>query len=135
MQNSAEYHPIESVQSSPGTRNQELPAAMTSLSIVIPAYNEEKRLPPTLKTIAAFLSSAQLTFVEIIVVDDGSTDGTADMVRSFPGVTLLSNPGNRGKGYSVRHGALKARGEWVLITDADLSSPIEELTKLAHAAM
>jgi dolichyl-phosphate beta-glucosyltransferase len=111
---------------------------LTSLSIVIPAFNEEKRLPPTLKAIADFLKECRPLFSEIIVVDDGSSDGTVAAVRSFArghGTTrLLSNPGNRGKGYSVRHGAMQARGDWVLITDADLSSPIDEVQKLASAA-
>lgn len=76
--------------------------------------------------------------VEVIVVDDGSRDGTAALVESAanhdPRVRLLRNPGNRGKGYAVRHGMLEARNEWVLFSDADLSAPIEELDKLVDAA-
>ncbi len=76
---------------------------------------------------------------EIIVVDDGSRDGTAALVeavaRQDSRVRLLRNPGNRGKGYSVRHGMLEARYEWVLFSDADLSAPIEELDKLLQAAL
>ncbi len=110
---------------------------LRSLSIVIPAYNEERRLPATLEAIRSFLQTKQLDFVEILVVDDGSTDGTAAVARAAaaadPRIRLLQNPGNRGKGYSVRHGMREARGEWVLFTDADLSAPIEDLDRLAEA--
>ena len=81
--------------------------------------------------------SAQGWNAEVIVVNDGSRDNTADIVRSFAAknaaLRLLENPGNRGKGYSVRNGMLSARGEIVLFSDADLSSPIEEAPKLFHA--
>jgi len=70
----------------------------------------------------------------VLVVDDGSRDATAQAAERFgPPVRLLRNPGNRGKGYSVRHGMLEARGDWVLFTDADLSAPIEDLAKLSDA--
>jgi glycosyltransferase involved in cell wall biosynthesis len=98
-------------------------------TIIVPAYNEEERLGPTLRTIQSYLRERASRF-ESIVVDDGSTDGTADLVRrEFPDARLLSNPGNRGKGYSVRAGLLAARGRWVLFSDADLSTPIEELAR------
>lgn len=75
---------------------------------------------------------------EIVVVNDGSRDGTAAVAREFarsqPCVRLVENPGNRGKGYSVRHGMMQAEGEWILFTDSDLSAPIEELDKLMEAA-
>ncbi|MBZ5626018.1 MAG: glycosyltransferase family 2 protein [Acidobacteriia bacterium] len=103
-----------------------------SVSIVIPAYNEEKRLPVTLKTVLAYLDTTPWDFAEVVVVDDGSRDGTAKVARGA-GVRVVGNPGYRGKGYSVRHGMLEARGEWVLFTDADLSAPIEELEKLWSA--
>jgi glycosyltransferase involved in cell wall biosynthesis len=103
-----------------------------SISIIIPAYNEEKRLPATLRTVRAWLDAGSWEFAEIVVVDDGSSDSTAELARSM-GARVLLNPGNRGKGYTVRHGMLEARGEWALFTDADLSSPIEELEKLAAA--
>jgi dolichyl-phosphate beta-glucosyltransferase len=110
---------------------------LNSISIVIPAYNEEARLPATLETVAAFLKSGSSAFGEILVVDDGSSDGTIRVVERFavthPEVRLLRNPGNRGKGYSVRHGMLAAQGDWILFTDADLSAPIQELDKLAAA--
>jgi glycosyltransferase involved in cell wall biosynthesis len=101
-----------------------------SISIVIPAYNEEQRLPATLERVIGYLKSTAWEFTEILVVNDGSTDGTAAAASRFTEVRVLNNPGNRGKGYAVRHGMLEARGEWVLFTDADLSAPIEELEKL-----
>lgn len=110
---------------------------MRSLSVVVPAWNEERRLPSSLDAILAYLHLKQLDFLEVLVVDDGSTDGTAGFVRAYatqhPEVRLLQNPGNQGKGYSVRHGMLAARGEWSLLTDADLSAPVEELDRLTSA--
>jgi glycosyltransferase involved in cell wall biosynthesis len=103
------------------------------LSIIIPAFNEERRLPQSLERVRSFLNSRPGSN-EVIVVDDGSTDGTAQLVEKmsadWPELRLLKNPGNRGKGYSVRHGMLEAVGEVVLFTDADLSAPIEEADKL-----
>jgi glycosyltransferase involved in cell wall biosynthesis len=111
---------------------------LTSISIVIPAYNEEARLPSTLSAILAFAAARNFASCEVLVVNDGSTDGTAAAATQFqtahPELRLLENPGNRGKGYSVRHGMLEARGEWILFTDSDLSAPIEELDKLIEAA-
>lgn len=110
---------------------------LRSLSIIIPAYNEQQRLPATLARIAAWLETKPLDFVEIIVVNDGSSDRTAEVVREAAArdlrIRLLENPGNRGKGYAVRHGMQKAQGEWVLFTDADLSAPIEDLDRLEAA--
>jgi glycosyltransferase involved in cell wall biosynthesis len=110
---------------------------LDSLSIVIPAYNEAARLPPTLDAVCRYLAARPWRFAEILVVDDGSTDGTgalvAEAAKQDPLFRLLRNPGNRGKGYSVRHGVLEARGDWVLFTDADLSTPIEEMEKLRQA--
>jgi dolichyl-phosphate beta-glucosyltransferase len=106
-----------------------------SLSIVIPAFNEEQRLPHTLKRITDWLSSKSWDHTEILVVDDGSRDRTAKLVKSYGrGVRLLRNPGNRGKGYAVRHGMLEAEGQWALYTDADLSAPIEDFDRLCVAA-
>ena len=108
-----------------------------SLSIVIPAYNEEKRLPSSLDQVLSYVLG-RYEFIEVLVVDDGSKDGTAQCVRQYakthPSVRLLQNPGNRGKGYAVRHGMLEAKGEWILSTDADLSAPISELDRLFEAA-
>lgn len=106
------------------------------LSIVIPAFNEERRLPRTLERVREYLRDAHPA-CEVIVVDDGSTDGTAGVVarlqKEMPELRLLSNGRNRGKGYSVRHGMLEARGRVALFTDADLSAPIEEAGKLLAA--
>lgn len=106
------------------------------ISVIIPAFNEEERLPQTLEHVSLYLRS--LSFAsEILVVDDGSTDHTAQVVsalaRSIPNLFLLSNGSNRGKGFSVRHGMLEAHGRIALFTDADLSAPIEESQKLFTA--
>jgi dolichyl-phosphate beta-glucosyltransferase len=108
-----------------------------SISIIIPAYNEQVRLPETLRRVSQYLQESNWSFHEILVVDDGSTDGTAEAAMSFANtnrnVRVLRNSGNRGKGFSVRHGMLEAHGEWRLFSDADLSTPIEELEKLWRA--
>jgi glycosyltransferase involved in cell wall biosynthesis len=105
-----------------------------SISIIIPAFNEQVRLPDTLRRVEQYLQETAWEFHEILVVDDGSTDGTVEAATEFananPNIRVLRNPGNRGKGYSVRHGMLDAKGEWRLFSDADLSTPIEELEKL-----
>jgi glycosyltransferase involved in cell wall biosynthesis len=106
------------------------------LSIIIPSYNEESRLPATLEHIAAYLSDCGRE-AEVLVVDDGSKDGTAAVADYFrikiPTLRVISNGVNRGKGYSVRHGMQEARGRIALFTDADLSAPIEEAGKLIDA--
>jgi dolichyl-phosphate beta-glucosyltransferase len=105
-------------------------------SIVLPAYNERERIAGTLDRILAYATERGWK-AEIIVVNDGSNDDTAEIVGGYaqkhPGLRLLENPGNRGKGYSVRHGMLQARGSILLFSDADLSSPIEEADKLFAA--
>ncbi|MFZ0803691.1 MAG: dolichyl-phosphate beta-glucosyltransferase [Terriglobales bacterium] len=105
-------------------------------SIVLPAYNESERIAATIEKISAFAKQKGWQ-TEIIVVNDGSSDDTAEIVRrcaaTHAGVRLLQNPGNRGKGYSVRHGMLEAQGETLLFSDADLSSPIAEAEKLFAA--
>ena len=102
-----------------------------ALSVVIPAYNEADRLPKTLARLREWLADSH-PLHEIVVVDDGSVDGTADAAREAGGETLvlLRHTPNRGKGYAVRRGMLAATGERRLMTDADLSTPIEDLPKL-----
>lgn len=105
-------------------------------SIVIPAYNESARLAASLEKVLAYVH-AQGWDAEVLVVNDGSRDNTAEIIREFaakdPIVKLLDNPGNRGKGYSVRSGMLHAQGQVLLFSDADLSAPIEEAPKLLQA--
>jgi dolichyl-phosphate beta-glucosyltransferase len=105
-------------------------------SIVIPAYNESSRIRPTLEKILRY-SKKQNWDMEIVVVDDGSRDDTAEIIREYgkvhPQIHLVENPGNHGKGYSVRNGMLHAQGDICLFTDADLSSPIGEAQKLFEA--
>jgi dolichyl-phosphate beta-glucosyltransferase len=112
--------------------------ALTAISIVIPAFNEAQRLPSTLASIGSYLAKKQGFQAEIVVVDDGSSDDTRRAAESYSqeglSVRVLANPGNRGKGYSVRHGMLEATGDWILFTDADLSAPIEEMDKLLWEA-
>jgi len=104
-----------------------------AISIVIPAYNEERRLPGSLERICAYLKKRGWDG-EVIVVDDGSTDQTARIVtewqKQIPTLRLVQNGQNRGKGFSVRRGILEARARIAIFTDADLSSPIEEADKL-----
>ena len=101
------------------------------LSVVIPAYNEARRLGPSLDRVAAYLGARELSH-EILVVDDGSTDATGSLVRnhSAPGLRLLEQGENRGKGAALRRGVAESRGARVLLCDADLSTPIEELPAL-----
>ena len=109
---------------------------MPKYSIIIPAYNESARLGATLDRVLDHIV-AQRWDAEVMVVNDGSRDDTAEMVlaraRTNPALRLIENPGNHGKGYSVRNGMLKAVGEIRLFTDADLSSPIEEANRLFAA--
>lgn len=105
-------------------------------SVVIPAYNEAARLGASLEKVLAYVHS-QGWNAEVVVVDDGSRDQTAEIVRDFATkdafVRLVQNPGNHGKGYSVRNGMLSAEGDILIFSDADLSSPIEESAKLLDA--
>jgi dolichyl-phosphate beta-glucosyltransferase len=103
-----------------------------AISLIIPAYNEEKRLPATLEKIMAFLQSEGAE-AEILIVDDGSIDNTAQVAREFsiryPSISLISNP-HRGKGHAVKTGMLQGSGDMLLLADADLSVPIDQVWKL-----
>jgi dolichyl-phosphate beta-glucosyltransferase len=105
------------------------------LSVVIPAYNEEKVIGDSVAKVARYLAATPEP--ELIVVDDGSRDRTREIVleqrREFPFVRLLPNDRNRGKGYSIKHGILATRGDYVLYTDADLVYPIEGVEPFVHA--
>jgi len=96
------------------------------LSLLIPAYNEEHRISESLKRVIAYLDLQTYTS-EIIVIDDGSKDQTAELVSHFPTVKLIKLSRNFGKGFAVKTGALAAKGKYVLFSDADLSTPIEEV--------
>ncbi len=111
------------------------------LSVVIPAYNEEDRLGASLEQIISYLEGREHPF-ELIVVDDGSADGTFEIGKNFSrrqqnnwSLRVVRNDTNRGKGYSVRRGMLDARGAYALFSDADLSTPIQEITKLEAAVI
>lgn len=116
--------------------NQDSPGPPPEISVVVPAFNEEWRLPPTLIDIIDFLDTRGSPY-EILVVDDGSSDATVDVVQKFvrirPQVRLIRLPRNYGKGHAVRTGVLNARGKRVLFTDADGASPIAELPRLEAA--
>ena len=113
-----------------------LDVELLTYSIVIPAYNESQRIEATLEKIVAHVANMGWT-AEIIVVNDGSRDSTPEIVREWarrnPIIRVVENPGNLGKGYSVRHGMMEAGGDVLLFTDADLSSPICEADKLIAA--
>jgi dolichyl-phosphate beta-glucosyltransferase len=110
-------------------------SAVRELAIVVPAYNEAQRIEPTLEKILAFLPG-RFESSEVLLVDDGSTDGTADLVESrFAGrVRVIRNPMRRGKGSAVRAGVLAAQKAWILFVDADLSIPIDETLVLCSRA-
>jgi dolichyl-phosphate beta-glucosyltransferase len=108
------------------------------LSLVIPAWNERDRILDTVQTVVDYLAKQEYS-AEVIVVDDGSTDGTASIVKSFiagrtdaPAVRLIEND-HRGKGYAVRTGMLAGQGKYILFTDADLATPIYEVGKMIGA--
>lgn len=109
-----------------------------SVSVVIPAFNEERRIGATLDRVVAYLEASAADF-EVVVVDDGSGDRTSAVVSEHAArdarVRLVALGANRGKGEAVKRGVLAARGEWVFFSDADLSTPIEEAEKLLAKAL
>jgi dolichyl-phosphate beta-glucosyltransferase len=111
-------------------------AAMPALSVVIPAYNEETRLPLTLSSVHGFFTAAEMD-IELIVVNDGSKDNTVQVVEDFAkhhaGVRLISYEINKGKGHAVKVGVLASHGDLVLVDDADGNAPIEEFVRLRDA--
>jgi dolichyl-phosphate beta-glucosyltransferase len=112
------------------------PARPIDLSVVVPAFNEADRLGSSVQRVRDYLTGRDVRF-EIVLVNDGSTDGTgalmAELAKLMPEVRVIDLERNRGKGRAVREGVLASRGDRVLITDADLSTPIEELPKLERA--
>jgi dolichyl-phosphate beta-glucosyltransferase len=131
----------ELTSSDPASRSATDPARTISTerptySIIIPAYNESRRITASLDKVLAHIAERAWN-AEVIVVDDGSRDATASIIRGYAerhsAVHLLQNPKNSGKGYSVRNGMLHAQGEFLLFSDADLSSPIYESSKLFAA--
>ena len=115
---------------------QPVTSPQVELSIVVPAYNEERRLPPTLIDIIDYFDRRAVAY-EVIVIDDGSTDGTAEVVRKFERVRnqvkLIQLPKNYGKGHAVRLGVLNSRGSRILFADADGATPIQEVERLEAA--
>ena len=108
------------------------------ISVIIPAYNEEKRILPTLEKVYDYFSRVQNMDFEIIVVDDGSKDNTEKVVKNFAKdkserVKFIKHKENKGKGTAVKTGMMEAKGEYILFSDADLSTPIEEFGKLKKA--
>lgn len=136
------YKPIMILQPTTSERlsnwmeQQQASAPSVDMSVVVPAFNEERRLPPTLIDIIDFFERKSIRY-EVLVVDDGSTDGTAEVVRKFervrPEVRLIQLPKNQGKGHAVRLGVLNSRGARILFVDADGATPIAEAERLQAA--
>lgn len=98
------------------------------ISVIVPTFNEEKCISNSLKRIDRYLKNRNFKY-EIIIVDDGSKDKTLEKVKGFINIKILKNKKNMGKGYSVKKGVEAAKMDWILFSDADLSTPIEELDK------
>lgn len=124
--------PVPLTMASPKTSTHADPKVV-DLTVVMPAFNEQRRIGPSIEAVTTYLNSIGRTW-ELIVVDDGSTDLTASVARALverePRIKMICLPHNVGKGHAVRVGVLAARGTDVLISDADLSTPIDELEKL-----
>jgi dolichyl-phosphate beta-glucosyltransferase len=109
---------------------------LPKISIVIPAYNEQARLPATISSVCNFFTIKEPDF-EIVIVSDGSNDHTVDVVneciKKHPQIRLISYPINKGKGFAAKTGVLSAQGDLILMSDADSSSPIEEFDRLNSA--
>jgi dolichyl-phosphate beta-glucosyltransferase len=112
------------------------PGQPPDLSLIIPAYNEEQRVGPSLEAVCEFMSSCPHS-MEVVVVDDGSRDQTAQIVSEFsrrdPRIRLLHYPVNRGKGYAVSQGLREAKGQFLVFSDTDLSAPIDQMLLLITA--
>lgn len=108
-----------------------------TLSLVIPAYNEEKRLPEFLGTVATFVKESPNDITEILLVDDGSTDNTVAVARKYqadiPGLRVITQPNNQGKGAAIAKGVSEATGDWIVFMDADGATPISEIPKMRAA--
>ena len=106
------------------------------LAVIVPAYNEEDRIGPTLERLNEYLSCQKYTW-KVVVVNDGSTDSTVQIVSDFasshPNFELIDSEPNHGKGFVVRKGMTEVEAEWLLFSDADLAAPIEEVEKLFPA--
>jgi len=125
---------LKQVDSRPGSRKY----VTDSLSVVIPAYNESLRIKPPLDDICEYLSRSELNpHWEVIVIDDGSRDGTGDVIQTvqqhYPQVRLITHPQNAGKGAAVRSGVLASRYDFILLTDADGATPIQQEQTLRQA--
>jgi dolichyl-phosphate beta-glucosyltransferase len=117
---------------------QQVTSPEVDLSVIVPAFNEERRLPPTLIDIIDFFDRKAISY-EVLVIDDGSADSTAEVVRKFERVRsqvrLIQLPKNYGKGHAVRLGVLNSRGSRILFADADGATPIQEFDRLEAALL
>ena len=118
---------------SPGAPDARVEPVARAVSVVVPAHNEEHGIRPVLAALLATLGALPAVTYEVIVVDDGSTDGTGDAARGVPGVTVVRHDSNRGYGAALKTGLRHARHEWICITDADGTYPNERIGDLLAA--